>query len=90
MGMTMTQKILAAHAGLDAVEPGQLIEAHLDFVFANDVTAPMAIKVFRNKQWIHQSVRFVKSLLDHGPFRAKQRHKERRTMQDMPYVRART
>ena len=45
MGMTMTQKILAAHAGLDAVEPGQLIEAHLDFVFANDVTAPMAIKL---------------------------------------------
>ena len=48
MGMTMTQKILAAHAGLDVVEPGQLIEADLDFVFANDVTAPMAIEVFRN------------------------------------------
>lgn len=48
MGMTMTQKILAAHAGLDVVEPGQLIEADLDFVFANDVTAPMAIEVFRD------------------------------------------
>ena len=48
MGMTLTQKILAAHAGLDYVEPGQLIEADLDFVFANDVTAPMAIKVFRD------------------------------------------
>lgn len=46
MGMTMTQKILAAHADLSSVEPGQLIEAHLDFVFANDVTAPMAIDVF--------------------------------------------
>ena len=48
MGMTMTQKILAAHAGIDVVEPGQLVEANLDFVFANDVTAPMAIEVFRS------------------------------------------
>ena len=47
MGMTMTQKILAAHAGLDSVEAGQLIEAGLDFALANDVTAPMAVKVFR-------------------------------------------
>ncbi len=48
MGMTMTQKILAAHAGLDSVEAGQLIEARLDFALANDVTAPMAVKVFRD------------------------------------------
>ncbi|MBO4352420.1 MAG: 3-isopropylmalate dehydratase large subunit [Eggerthellaceae bacterium] len=48
MGMTMTQKILAAHAGLEFVEPGQLIETDLDFVFANDVTAPMAIRVFED------------------------------------------
>ena len=39
MGMTMTQKILAAHAGLDHVEAGQLIEAKLDVVMANDITA---------------------------------------------------
>ena len=39
MGMTMTQKILAAHAGLDFVEPGQLIEADLDLVLGNDITA---------------------------------------------------
>ncbi len=38
MGMTMTQKILAAHAGLDTVEAGQLIEAKLDIVMANDIT----------------------------------------------------
>ncbi|MGB4659485.1 MAG: 3-isopropylmalate dehydratase large subunit [Mobilitalea sp.] len=43
MGMTMTQKILAAHAGLDTVVAGQLIEADLDMVLGNDVTAPVAI-----------------------------------------------
>ena len=43
MGMTMTQKILAAHAGLDKVAAGQLIEADLDMVLGNDVTAPVAI-----------------------------------------------
>ena len=45
MGMTMTQKILAAHAGLPSVEVGQLIEAKLDFVHGNDVTTPVAIDV---------------------------------------------
>lgn len=43
MGMTMTQKILADHAGLDSVVPGQLIEAKLDMVLGNDVTSPVAI-----------------------------------------------
>ncbi|MDO5155398.1 MAG: 3-isopropylmalate dehydratase large subunit [Eubacteriales bacterium] len=43
MGMTMTQKILAAHAGLESVEAGQLIEANLDLVLGNDVTTPVAI-----------------------------------------------
>ena len=47
MGMTMTQKILAAHAGLDHVEAGQLIEAKLDVVMANDITGPMALPIFR-------------------------------------------
>ena len=46
MGMTMTQKILAAHAGLDKVEPGQLIMADLDLVLGNDVTTPVAIREF--------------------------------------------
>lgn len=44
MGMTMTQKILAAHAGLDAVKAGQFIEASLDGVLANDITGPVAIR----------------------------------------------
>lgn len=43
MGMTMTQKILAKHAGLESVEAGQLIEANLDMVLANDITGPVAI-----------------------------------------------
>lgn len=48
MGMTMTQKILAAHAGLPSVRAGDLIEAKLDLVLGNDVTTPVAIKVFRD------------------------------------------
>ena len=43
MGMTMTQKILAAHAGLEEVKAGQLIEADLDLVLGNDITSPVAI-----------------------------------------------
>ncbi len=46
MPMTMTQKILAAHAGMDMVEPGQLIEASLDLVLGNDITSPVAINEF--------------------------------------------
>ena len=44
MGMTMTQKILAAHANLDNVSAGQLIEADIDLVLGNDITSPVAIK----------------------------------------------
>jgi len=46
MAMTMTQKILADHAGLDSVEPGQLIQAKLDMVLGNDITSPVAITEF--------------------------------------------
>lgn len=46
--MTMTQKILAAHAGLPYVVPGQYIEANLDLVLGNDITAPVAIQVFES------------------------------------------
>lgn len=46
MGMTMTQKILANHAGLDHVNAGQLIEADLDLVLGNDITTPPAVKEF--------------------------------------------
>lgn len=44
MGMTMSQKILAAHAGLDEVLAGQLIEASIDLVHGNDITSPLAIR----------------------------------------------
>ena len=46
MGMTMTQKILAAHAGLEEVRAGQLINARLDEVLGNDITTPVAINEF--------------------------------------------
>ena len=46
MGMTMTQKILAAHAGLESVRAGQLIQAKLDLVLGNDITTPVAINEF--------------------------------------------
>ena len=46
MGMTMSQKILAAHAGLSGVKAGQLIDAELDMVLGNDITSPVAVKEF--------------------------------------------
>ena len=46
MGMTMSQKILAAHAGLESVKAGQLINAELDMVLGNDITSPVAVKEF--------------------------------------------
>ncbi|MBQ9527196.1 MAG: 3-isopropylmalate dehydratase large subunit, partial [Fretibacterium sp.] len=46
MAMTMTQKILAKHAGLAEVHAGQLIQAKLDLVLANDITAPVSINEF--------------------------------------------
>lgn len=57
MGMTMTQKILAAHAGLDTVKAGDLIMADLDLVLGNDITSPVAINVFKN---IHKETVFDK------------------------------
>ncbi len=46
MGMTLAEKILAAHAGLDQVHPGQFVEVDVDIVLANDITAPIAIREF--------------------------------------------
>ena len=51
MAMTMTQKVLAAHAGLDSVKPGQLIRAKLDLVLGNDITSPVAINEFNKHQF---------------------------------------
>ena len=53
MGMTMTQKILARHAGLEHVVPGQLVEGKLDLVLGNDITTPVAIAEF-NKAGLTQ------------------------------------
>ncbi|TFG37545.1 MAG: 3-isopropylmalate dehydratase large subunit, partial [Syntrophobacterales bacterium] len=47
MSMTITEKILAAHAGLERVSPGDMIEVKVDLALANDITAPLAIKTFR-------------------------------------------
>ena len=47
MGMTVSQKILAAHANLKEVTAGQLISAELDLVLANDITGPVAINEFK-------------------------------------------
>ncbi len=60
--MTMAEKILAKHAGLDEVEPGQLIECDLDLVLANDVTAPIAIRTCKeisDSVWDAQRVLLV-------------------------------
>ena len=51
MGMTMTQKILSAHAGLESVCAGQLIEAELDLVLGNDITSPVAIHEMEKMMW---------------------------------------
>ena len=48
MGMTMSEKILAKHAGLECVEAGQLVTCKLDMVLANDITAPPSIKIFES------------------------------------------
>ena len=50
MGMTMTQKILAEHAGLKSVKAGELIEANLDLVLGNDITTSVAALEFK-KVW---------------------------------------
>ena len=48
MPMTITEKILAAHAGKETVSPGELIEVDVDLALANDITAPLAIGVFHD------------------------------------------
>lgn len=66
MGMTMTQKILAAHAGLETVQAGQLILANLDLVLGNDITSPVAIKEFAklNKEGVFDKEK-VTMVMDH-------------------------
>ena len=66
MGMTMTQKILAAHAGLDKVEAGQLIEANLDLVLGNYITSPVAINEMKkmNNQTVFDKEK-IALVMDH-------------------------
>lgn len=66
MGMTMTQKILAAHAGLSEVKAGQLIEADLDLVLGNDITSPVAIQEMKkfNKETIFNKDK-IALVMDH-------------------------
>jgi 3-isopropylmalate/(R)-2-methylmalate dehydratase large subunit len=63
MGMTVTEKILAAHAGMEEVKPGQLIEANCDMALANDITAPIAIQEFAklniDKVWDRERIALV-------------------------------
>ena len=80
MGMTMTQKILAAAAGLESVQAGQLIEADLDLVLGNDITSPVAIHEmdkFKNKNVFNKD----KIALGHGSFYSKQGYQVRRALQ---------
>ena len=66
MGMTMTQKILARHAGLEHVEVGQLIEAKVDMVLGNDITTPVAITEFEKAGFRHVFDRDkISIVLDH-------------------------
>ena len=66
MGMTMTQKILAAHAGLESVRAGDLIEAELDLVLGNDVTTPVAINEMNkfNKKTVFDNTK-IALVMDH-------------------------
>ena len=61
MGMTMSQKILAKHAGLESVREGQLIRAKLDMVLGNDITSPVAINEFNKAGFggIFNRIRFL-------------------------------
>ena len=63
MGMTITEKILASHAGVEQVKPGDLLLANVDLALANDITAPLAIKVFeeigRDKVFNNEKVALV-------------------------------
>ena len=81
MGMTMTQKILAKHAGLPTVEVGQLIEAKLDLVLGNDITAPVAISQFE-KAGLTQVFDQDKIAIVSGPLHPLQGHQSCPALQD--------
>ena len=83
MGMTLTQKILAAHAGLAEVKAGQLINAKLDIVLGNDITTPVAINEFE-KAGLPQRVRQRAHRHRAGSLCPQQGHQERAAVQAVP------
>ena len=86
MGMTLTQKILAAHAGLAEVKAGQLINAKLDIVLGNDITTPVAINEFEKAGFDGVfDKEHIAIVLDH--FVPNKGHQERHPVQAVPRVR---
>ncbi|MFQ9917067.1 MAG: hypothetical protein ACLRWQ_12435 [Flavonifractor plautii] len=77
MGMTMTQKILARHAGLEHVVPGQLVEGKLDLVLGNDITSPVAIDEFDNAAAACQVFDKRQDRAGHGPLHPQQGYQGR-------------
>ena len=87
MGSTITEKILARAAGRDEVRAGDIIEAKIDLVLANDITAPIAIAEFE-KAGFTRGVRPGARRAGAGPLHAQQGHQGRRAVQDDARVRA--
>ena len=72
MGMTLTEKILARHAGLDRVEPGQIIIAKVDLVLANELSAAVAISVMRGMKGASKVFDREQDRARRRPFRSRQ------------------
>ncbi len=89
MGMTMTQKILAAHAGLESVKAGQLISAKLDMLLGNDITTPVAVNEFNKAGFtdVFDKDR-ISIVLDH--FVPNKDMQSRRAIKDLPRICLRT
>ena len=85
MAMTMTQKILARHAGLEEVRAGQLIQAKLDLVLGNDITTPVAINEFESRG-LSEGIRQEPHRAGDGPLRAEQGHQGRDAVQAVPHI----
>ena len=85
MGMTMTEKILAAHAGKTAVEAGEIVEARVDLALANDITAPLSLEEFE-KSGREVRLRPRAGRLRDRPFHAEQGHPLCGELQDDPRV----
>lgn len=83
MSMTMTQKILAAHAGLDKVEAGELVLVKLDRVLGNDITSPVAIREF-NKLGLDGVYDKDRRHHGNGSLRAQQGYQGGHSMQNVP------